>query len=121
MEHLWSRAVATGGNRWQMGLPRKRLDQAKTVAMGCDQLPIGGHARERFCHRLPRVAKVPLSVKEGVESQRTETLVLLAALRARTLVAAAPGARVPNHGWILSPLRRVSRRTSATTALRLAR
>jgi hypothetical protein len=39
MEHLWSRAVATGGNRWQMGLPRKRLEQAKTVAMGCDQLP----------------------------------------------------------------------------------
>jgi hypothetical protein len=39
MEHLWSRAVATGGNRSQMGLPRKRLEQAKTVAMGCDQLP----------------------------------------------------------------------------------
>jgi hypothetical protein len=29
----------SGRNRWQMGLPRKRLEQAKTVAMGCDQLP----------------------------------------------------------------------------------
>jgi transposase len=31
MEHLWGRAVATGGNRWQMGLPRKRLEQAETA------------------------------------------------------------------------------------------
>jgi hypothetical protein len=46
MEHLWSRAVATGGNRWQMGLPQKRLEQAKTVAMGCDRLPIGAHGKE---------------------------------------------------------------------------
>src|SRR5688572_9297932 len=48
MEHLWSRAVATGGNRWQMGLPRKRLEQAKTVAMGCDQLP--GPQNGKECH-----------------------------------------------------------------------
>jgi hypothetical protein len=46
MEHLWSRAVATGGKRWQMGRPRKRLGQAKTVAVGCDQLPIGAHGKE---------------------------------------------------------------------------
>ena len=39
MEHLWSPAVATGGNRWQMGRPRERLRQAKTVAAGCDPLP----------------------------------------------------------------------------------
>jgi hypothetical protein len=25
MERLWSRAVATGGNRWQMRRPEKRL------------------------------------------------------------------------------------------------
>jgi hypothetical protein len=41
MERLWSLAVATGGNRWQMHEPRDRLEQAKTVATGCDQLPIG--------------------------------------------------------------------------------
>ena len=45
MERLWSPAVATSGNRWQMREPRKRLEQAKTVATGCDQLPIGAHGR----------------------------------------------------------------------------
>jgi hypothetical protein len=43
MERLWSRGGATGGNRSQMGKPRKRLEQAKTVAVGCDRLPIGAH------------------------------------------------------------------------------
>ena len=47
MEHIWSQAVATSGNRWQIGTPRKRLNQAKTVAVGCDQLPIGAHGKER--------------------------------------------------------------------------
>ena len=46
MEHLWSRAVATGGNRWQTRRRRERPKQAKTVAMGCDQLPIGAHGKE---------------------------------------------------------------------------
>jgi hypothetical protein len=40
MEHLWSQAVATDGNPWQMAREEKRLKQAKTVAIGCDQLPI---------------------------------------------------------------------------------
>src|SRR5688500_6062895 len=31
-----------------MGLPRKRLEQAKTVAMGCDQLP--GPQNGKECH-----------------------------------------------------------------------
>jgi hypothetical protein len=39
MERLWSLAVATSGNRWQIGRLRKRRNQAKTVATGCDQLP----------------------------------------------------------------------------------
>ena len=39
MERLWSLAGATSGNRWQIGRPRKRRNQAKTVATGCDQLP----------------------------------------------------------------------------------
>jgi hypothetical protein len=42
MERLWSRAVATGGNRSQMGPPRKRLKEARTVAVGCDRLPRDG-------------------------------------------------------------------------------
>ncbi len=40
----WS--ARTSGNRSQMGRPRKRLEQAKTVATGCDQLPIGAHGKE---------------------------------------------------------------------------
>ena len=36
MEQLWSRAVATNGNPWQMGTLRKRLKEARTVAVGCD-------------------------------------------------------------------------------------
>jgi hypothetical protein len=39
MERLWSLAVATGGNRWQMLGRGNRHKQAKTVAAGCDQLP----------------------------------------------------------------------------------
>ncbi len=46
MERLWSRAVAIGGNRWQMGRRRKRLKQAKTVAVGCDRLPPGPYGKE---------------------------------------------------------------------------
>jgi hypothetical protein len=46
MERLWSRAVATSGNRWQMGPWRKGRNQVKTVALGCDRLPPGPHGRE---------------------------------------------------------------------------
>jgi hypothetical protein len=46
MERLWSLAVATSGNRWQIGRPRKRRNQAKTVATGCDQLPWDLDGRE---------------------------------------------------------------------------
>src|SRR5512133_518842 len=67
MEPLWSPVVATGGSWWQMVTPRKRLQQAKTIATGCDQLPIGSHGKERVCHRLPPAAESPLSVKEGVD------------------------------------------------------
>jgi hypothetical protein len=35
-----------GGNRWQMERPRKRLKKAKTVAVGCDQLPEAFHGKE---------------------------------------------------------------------------
>jgi hypothetical protein len=39
MEPLWSPAVATGGNRSQIAPAGTTLKQAKTVAVGCDQLP----------------------------------------------------------------------------------
>jgi hypothetical protein len=67
MEHLWSRAVATSGNRWQMGLPRKRLEQAKTVAVGCDQLPIGAHGKEGVDAAIARSgARLPAEHLHGV-------------------------------------------------------
>ena len=53
MERLWSLAGATSGNRRQVLRSRKRLKQAKTVATGCDQLPIGAHGKEEVddcCH-----------------------------------------------------------------------
>ena len=46
MELLWSLAVATGGNQWQMATPRRPVKQAKTVAVGCVQLPESFHGKE---------------------------------------------------------------------------
>jgi hypothetical protein len=46
MEHLWSSAVATGGKRWKLGRPPRRLRQAITVAVGCDQLRESLHRKE---------------------------------------------------------------------------
>jgi hypothetical protein len=45
MEHLWSRAGATGGNRSQMRLRRNGSKWARTVAVGCERLPIGAHGK----------------------------------------------------------------------------
>ena len=46
MEPLWRPVVAIGGNLWQMERPRKRLKQAKTVAVRCDRLPESFHGKE---------------------------------------------------------------------------
>jgi hypothetical protein len=46
MEPLWSPAVAIGGSQWQMARPRRPLEQAKTVAVGCDRLPETFHGKE---------------------------------------------------------------------------
>ena len=52
MEPLWSPAVATRGNRWQMGRPQERLKQAKPlprVATGVD-----GSSPSEGLHKTPR-------------------------------------------------------------------
>ncbi len=54
-------------NRWHMERPRKRLKKAKTVAVGCDQLPEAFHGKQGVCRGLPPVAEGPLPEKEGVE------------------------------------------------------
>jgi hypothetical protein len=46
MEHLWSQADATVGNRLQMTRARKWLKQGETVAVGCDRLPRGPDGKE---------------------------------------------------------------------------
>jgi hypothetical protein len=73
MEPLWSPVVATGGNQSQIGLTQMARKQAKTVAGGCDQLRKGAHGKEDVCRRLPPVADVPLSVKEGVDFLAPQT------------------------------------------------
>jgi hypothetical protein len=46
MEPLWSPVVATGGNQRQIGFALEPRNQAKSLAMGCDRLPIGAHGKE---------------------------------------------------------------------------
>ena len=46
MEPLWSPAVATGSNRSQIARGRNRRNQAKTVAVRCDQLRKEAHGKE---------------------------------------------------------------------------
>ena len=46
MERLWSPAVATSGNAWQMPRSQKRPQQGKTLAMGCDPLPLNLDGKE---------------------------------------------------------------------------
>ena len=65
MEPLWSPAVANGGNRRQIEESRKRQQQAKTVAVGCDPLPETFHGKQGVCRGPPPVAKVPSLRRRG--------------------------------------------------------
>jgi putative NADH-flavin reductase len=38
--------VATDGNQWRIRSARKRQKQAKSVAVGCHQLPLAAHGKE---------------------------------------------------------------------------
>src|SRR5437870_10753298 len=46
MEHLWSRADATGGNRRQRQGARNPLNYLRTVATGCHRLLPSQHGKE---------------------------------------------------------------------------
>jgi hypothetical protein len=46
MERLWSLAGATGGNRSQMGRPRKRLKQADRQPVATHGNRFGAHGKE---------------------------------------------------------------------------
>jgi hypothetical protein len=45
MERLWSLAVATGGNPWQMEAAENGSHKRKFVAVGCVQLPESFHGK----------------------------------------------------------------------------
>jgi hypothetical protein len=74
MEPLWSPVVATGGNRSQMISVDKPRKQAKTVAVGCNQLPKAAHGKEGVSGSSPEEgsARVPqkqdLFVQKGCSS-----------------------------------------------------
>src|SRR6266852_6120528 len=46
MEHLWSPAGATGGNRWQTGHPQKPLKQADRQPVATHGNRFGAHDKE---------------------------------------------------------------------------
>jgi hypothetical protein len=71
MEHLWSPAVASGGNRSQMLGAENGRNRRKTVAAGCDWLPETFHGQQGVCDGLPPVAGGPLPAKEEVEPLKT--------------------------------------------------
>lgn len=68
MEHLWSLAGPISGNRWQLLRPQERRNQAKTVATGCDQLPIGADGKEGPTVALvlprPRSQQLPFEFRD---------------------------------------------------------
>jgi hypothetical protein len=61
--------VATGGNRSQIARPRKRLNQAKTVAAGCDQLPFEAHGKEGVDGSSPEEASAKGLLIDGFGAQ----------------------------------------------------
>jgi hypothetical protein len=60
--------VATARNPSQIAQARNPRNQAKTVAVGCDQLPKEFHGKQGVCRGLPPVAGGPLPAKEGVDA-----------------------------------------------------
>jgi hypothetical protein len=74
MEPLWSPAVATSGNRWQMRRRHKPQKQAKSVAPGCHRLPANFHGKEGVDGSSPSEgsAKAPLTGLFGMCSVGVE-------------------------------------------------
>ena len=66
----------SGRNRWQPvanGIAPKRLEQAKTVAMGCDRLPIGAHGKGRVDPTSLLLKRgSPSSLRKRDESRKRE-------------------------------------------------
>src|SRR5438046_10756891 len=93
MEHLWSPAGATGGNRWQMGRPRKRLKQA-------DPQPVATHGNRSGAHGKEGVDGS--SPSEGSYGSRNLRGFVLCGQRDPTQVARASACEL----WTTPSLRR---------------
>src|SRR6266508_6371999 len=106
----------SGRNRWQLvatGDARKRLGQAKTVAVGCDQLPIGAHGKEGVDGSSPsegsaKAAEIAAFCVEGtctspsmrwvwsrLWSFQIQNALLVSAIAARTRISTRPRAPTP--------------------------
>lgn len=72
MEPLWSPVVATDGNQWRIRSARKPQKQAKSVAVGCHQLPLAAHGKGRVdaTSLLQRGGHFPGSARESSPAQR---------------------------------------------------
>src|SRR6266496_6012705 len=70
VEHLWSQAGATGGNRSQMAPPRKRLKQADRQPVATHGNRFGAHGKEGVDGSSPSEgsAKAPLAGLSGSRS-----------------------------------------------------
>jgi hypothetical protein len=66
--HLWSPVVATGGNQWQMPLARERRKQAKTVAVGRDQLMVRNAMKKVLGTQIRRSCCSGVFVDQSAES-----------------------------------------------------
>src|ERR687888_2764872 len=72
MEPLWSPVVATGGKRWQIELARTAPEQAKTVAVGCEQLRETSDGKGRVDPTSLLLKRgSPFSLRKNVEARES--------------------------------------------------
>ncbi len=123
MERLWSLAGATSGNRWQMHELQNLQEQAKTVATGCDQLPLKLDGKEGVDGSSPsegsaKAAEIAAFCVDGtctspsmwwvwsrLWSFQIQNALLVSAITARTRISTRPRASTP-----VPPPRQISRR-----------
>src|SRR5438105_2900592 len=92
MEPLWSPVVATSRTRTQIAQPRERQRQAKTVAVGCDQLPATFHGKEGVSGSSPEEGGIGCPQCRGRGLPRT-------AARAPWLPSHLPAATAQPQLW----------------------
>jgi len=118
MEPLWSPVGATGGHQLRIGSALKPQKQAKTLAVGCDQLPRRAHGKEGVSGSSP---------EEGLQRGCKSVFFLsprLARLPAYGGYGALYGAFRPKRGLLsgtISPVPQVPAALQEAMALRAER